>query len=111
MRDVDETWPLPGSELHHSFCIWPALVNDTTRVEEWMPPQRMVLRARGWPIGEARVTLRVRLWEDGAMVRIDEEPVRGPAALIPQALTAPPLRWRNAETLHRLAYVAEGMAD
>jgi hypothetical protein len=110
MRGVDGTWPLAGSKLHHSFGVWPALVDDTTRVEEWLPPQRMVLRARGWPIGEARVTLRVRPWADGAMVRIDEEPVDGPAALIPRALTTPLLRWRNAETLHRLAYVAEGMA-
>ncbi len=110
MRDVDETWPQPGSELHHSVGLWPALLDDTTVVEEWSPPDRMVMRARGWPIGEARVTLRVRSYDGGAMVRIDEEPVNGPAALLPALVTAPVLRWRNAETLRRLAYLAEGGA-
>lgn len=110
MRDVDETWPRPGAELHHSVGVWPALLDDTTVVEEWDPPHRMVMRAKGWPIGEARVTLRVRSYGDGTMVRIDEEPVSGPATLLPGVLTTPLLRWRNSETLHRLAYLAEGLA-
>lgn len=110
MREVDETWPAEGSQLHHSVGVWPALLDDTTVVEEWSPPNRMVIRAKGWPIGEARVTLRVRAWDGGAMVRIDEEPVRGPATLLPSLITTPLLRFRNAETLHRLAYLAEGRA-
>lgn len=110
MRDVDEAWPQPGAELHHSVGVWPALLDDTTVVEEWSPPNRMVMRARGWPIGEARVTLRVRSYDGGSMVRIDEEPVKGPATLVPTVITTPMLRWRNSETLHRLAYLAEGRA-
>lgn len=43
-------------------------------------------------------------------MRIDEEPVKGPATIVPRFLTTPMLRWRNAETLHRLAYLAEGNA-
>ena len=110
MRDVDATWPQPGAELHHSVGVWPFLLDDTTVVEEWSPPDRMVMRARGWPIGEARVTLRVRSYGGGTMVRIDEEPVSGPATMVPSLLTTPMLRWRNSETLHRLAYLAEGGA-
>ncbi|WP_217184082.1 SRPBCC family protein [Streptomyces sp. AC495_CC817] len=110
MRGVDDAWPQPGSRLHHSFGIWPLLLDDTTVVEEWDPPRTMVMRARGWPIGEARVTLRVRSFGDGSMVRIDEEPVQGPATLVPRLVTSPMLRIRNAETLHRLAYLAEGRA-
>ncbi|MCM3779741.1 SRPBCC family protein [Microbacterium hydrocarbonoxydans] len=110
MRDVDETWPQPGAELHHSVGVWPALLDDATVVEEWDPPRRMVMRAKGWPIGEARVTLRVRSYDGGCMVRIDEEPVNGPATLLPGLVTTPMLRWRNSETLHRLAYLAEGGA-
>ncbi|MGO4489248.1 SRPBCC family protein [Microbacterium sp. 2RAF4] len=111
MRDVDGTWPAVGAQLHHSVGVWPALLDDTTEVREWDPPRRIVLRARGWPMGEATVTLRARTTPTGCQVRIDEEPVAGPAALIPQFLTAPILRWRNAETLHRLSYLAEGHAD
>ncbi len=111
MRDVDESWPQAGAQLHHSVGVWPALLDDSTVVEEWSPPNRMVMRAKGWPIGEARVTLRVRKYDGGTMVRIDEEPVNGPATLLPGLLTTPLLRWRNSETLHRLAYLAEGHAS
>ncbi|MGW9157727.1 MULTISPECIES: SRPBCC family protein [unclassified Microbacterium] len=110
MRDVDDTWPDPGARLHHSFGVWPALLDDTTWVEEWNPPHRAVLRARGWPVGEARVTIRARTIPSGCQVRIDEEPVKGPATFVPALITTPMLRWRNAETLHRLAYLAEAGA-
>lgn len=108
MRGVDDSWPQAGSELRHSVGSWPLLLNDTTKVSEWDPPHRAVLIARGWPIGEAKVTLRARPHGDGCLVRIDEEPVSGPATLLPRLLTDPLLRWRNAETLHRLEYLAAG---
>lgn len=110
MRDVDASWPSPGAQLSHSVGVWPALLNDTTQILEWDPPRRAVLRARGWPVGEATVTIRARTTESGCQVRIDEEPAKGPATLLPSLITSPMLRWRNAETLHRLAYLAEGHA-
>ncbi|MGI0519872.1 SRPBCC family protein [Microbacterium maritypicum] len=110
MRGVDDTWPLPGSELHHTVGVWPLVLDDTTRSVEWDPPHRMRLIARGWPFGEANVTIRLRAQADGCLVRIDEEPRSGPATLIPRFLTAPILRARNTEALRRLAYIAEGRA-
>ena len=107
MRDVDDSWPSPAAELHHSFGVWPALLDDTTQLKEWDPPHRAVMRARGWPVGEATVTIRARRLSSGCLVRIDEDPVKGPATIIPRFLTTPMLRWRNAETLQRLAYLAE----
>ena len=56
IRGVHETWPGEGAELHHSFGVWPVLINDKTVLLEWDPPRRAVLRAHGWPIGEAQVT-------------------------------------------------------
>lgn len=111
MRGVDPAWPDQGAEIHHSFGVWPLLINDTTQIITWEPPNRVVMRARGWPVGEATVTLRVRSQGAGCLVRIDEEPVSGPATFVPPFITAPMLRWRNAETLHRLSYLAEGHAD
>lgn len=70
----------------------------------------MVMQARGWPIGEARVTVRVQPRNGGCAVRIDEEAAAGPGRLIPQPLLDLPLHWRNAETLRRLAFLAEGRA-
>lgn len=109
MRDVDDSWPEPGARLHHSVGVWPALLDDSTSSMSWNPPRQMVMTARGWPIGEARVTIDVKPIGDGCLVRIQEEAVKGPAKAIPAALGDVLLQWRNAETLHRLAYLAEGL--
>ncbi len=110
MRKVEKAWPQVGSRLHHSFGAWPALLNDVTVVEVYEPPRRMVVRAKGWPIGEARVTIDVKPRGRASVVRIQEEAVAGPGRLIPEALLDLVLYWRNTETLQRLAYLAEGMA-
>lgn len=112
MRDVDDLWPHAGGRLHHSFGVWPALIDDVTVSLTYTPPRQMVMRARGWPIGEARVTIDVRpVGDDACLVRIQEEAVRGPALLIPRVVRDLLLHARNAETLDRLAYVAEGRRD
>lgn len=110
MRDVADTWPRKGSRLHHSFGVWPFVIDDTTSVLEFDPPRRMVLQARGWPIGEARVTLDVKPRGDGCVVRLQEFAAEGPGSFIPQPLLDPALMVRNAETLRRLAHLAEGGA-
>ncbi|MDD7961459.1 SRPBCC family protein [Microbacterium thalli] len=110
MRDVADTWPREGSRLHHSFGVWPFVIDDTTSVLEFDPPRRMVLQARGWPIGEARVTLDVKPRGEGCVVRLQEFAAEGPGSFIPQPLLDPALMVRNAETLRRLAHLAEGRA-
>ena len=111
MRDVDESWPAEGSELHHSVGTWPALIDDTTSVVECHPPSRLRLRARAWPAGEADVTFRLEPRGPDTEVVIEEDAASGPATLIPPPVRAPLLTWRNNETLRRLAYVAEGRAE
>lgn len=108
MRDVDPAWPAEGTALQHSVGVWPVLIDDETVSLEWNPPHRMVVRAKGWPIGEARVTLDVRPRASGCLVRIQEEPVEGPGSWVPRFLTEPLLYVRNRETLQRLGYLAEG---
>lgn len=111
MRDVAEEWPAPGSRLHHSFGVWPALIDDATEVVAYDPPRRLVLTAKGWPLGEARVDIQVKPHPEGCLVRIQEEAVAGPGSLVPRPVMDVALQLRNAETLHRLAYLAEGMAS
>ena len=111
MRDVDANWPEVGGRLHHSVGVWPALIDDETASIEWNPPHRMVMRAKGWPIGEARVTIDVKPRGRGCVVRIQEHAVAGPATLIPRPIADAILHWRNSETLHRLAYLAEGLSS
>jgi uncharacterized protein YndB with AHSA1/START domain len=107
MREVDDEWPAVGSRLHHSVGIWPLLIDDNTEVTEATPLQSLSMRARGWPIGEAQVDIRLTPVGAGTEVVIHEEPVSGPGALMPPPVRGMSLRWRNAETLRRLAYIAE----
>ncbi|QSR29424.1 polyketide cyclase [Nocardioides sp. S5] len=108
MRDVDDTWPAVGSRLHHSVGTWPLLINDTTEVLEVEEDRRIVLKARGWPAGEARVEISLRPTADTTVVTIVENATAGPGALVPKPVQDVQLHLRNTETLRRLAFVAEG---
>ncbi|WP_460774405.1 SRPBCC family protein [Microbacterium sp. GXF7504] len=110
MRAVDVGWPARGTRLHHSVGTWPLLLDDNTEVLEYEPPRRFVVQARGWPVGEARVTLEAKPHRGGTLVRIEEHASSGPAALVPKPLMDLAIRWRNTETLRRLAFIAEGFA-
>ena len=108
MREVDASWPATGSRLHHSVGVWPALLDDNTEVTDCVPGRSLTLRARAWPTGEARVHLRLDPTGSDTTVVIEEKPVSGPAALLPPVVHGPGLKWRNTETLRRLALIAEG---
>jgi uncharacterized protein YndB with AHSA1/START domain len=107
MRDVDEAWPAPGTKLHHSFGVWPLLIDDTTKVLELESGRRLVLEARGWPVGQARVEITVEATGGGSLVSIAEDVSDGPARLVPQPVRVAGIDVRNRETLRRLAYLAE----
>ena len=110
MRQVDADWPMEGSKLSHSFGVWPALIDDDTTVLEYDFPRRMVMQPKGWPIGEARVTIDVKPRGRGSVVRIQEDAVEGPGAFVPKPLLDVGLHIRNVETLRRLAFIAEGLS-
>jgi uncharacterized protein YndB with AHSA1/START domain len=107
MRDVDKTWPEVGSQLHHSAGVWPLVVSDSTEVLDSHPGHSLKLRARGWPIGEAEVTITLEAQGANTLVEIDEDAVAGPGALVPQPIRALAIKVRNVETLRRLAFIAE----
>ena len=107
MREVDDTWPAPGSKLHHSVGLWPALIDDETVVRACEPGRMLRLRARGWPAGEADVVITLTPQDGGTLVEIEEDAVKGPGRLMPKPVRAPLIAWRNVESLRRLAHVAE----
>jgi uncharacterized protein YndB with AHSA1/START domain len=111
MRDVDEGWPATGTKLHHSFGVWPLLIDDSTEVLEMEPGKRLVLEARGWPIGKAKVEITVAADGDGTLVSIAEDATGGPAQLVPEPIRHSTIDFRNRETLRRLGYIAEGRQD
>jgi hypothetical protein len=108
IRDVDGDWPQPGAQIHHSVGLYPLMVDDSTRVEECEPPHRLRLTARAWPSGEAYVEIRVKPHPEGCEVWMDEQVTKGPTALVPKMVQDAVLRFRNDESLERLAMIAEG---
>jgi len=99
MRDVDNGWPAPGT--------WPLVIDDTTEVLEIEPDRRLVLEARGWPVGKARVEITVQPDGDDSLVSIAEDVTEGPARLVPEPIRLAGMDVRNRESLRRLAYLAE----
>jgi hypothetical protein len=87
------------------------VIDDTTEVIEIQPDQRIVLEARGWPVGTARVEITVQPDGNGSLVSIAEDVSSGPGQLVPQPVRVAAMDLRNKETLRRLAYLAEGRAD
>lgn len=110
IRDVGEGWPRRGTDIHHSFGLWPAVLDDRTTALEWDPPRRLVLKARGRPLGATQVTIEARPRPGGCVVRMTEDALGGLARFLPRSLLDAALHVRNAETLRRLAYLAEGGA-
>lgn len=111
IRDVDESWPEPGSRIHHSVGAWPLLLSDETQVERVDAPHLLALKVNAWPTGEARVVMTVRALDDGRTeVVMEEEPISGPATLVPRPLRDFVLHHRNVEALRRLSYLAAHQA-
>jgi len=107
IRDVDESWPTVGSKIHHSVGMWPLLINDDTEVLESADRRLLRFRARGWPMGEAEVEITLTAAFAGTEVVLNEDIVSGPGIFVPRPFRGLPLRWRNVESLRRLAFIAE----
>jgi uncharacterized protein YndB with AHSA1/START domain len=109
IRDVDDAWPAVGSKLHHSVGVWPLTISDHTEVLEMEPERTLVLRARAWPVGEARVEVQVRQDPEsgGSVVTMYETPTKGPGRRIHTPVQEYLLRRRNIESLERLRSIAE----
>lgn len=111
LRDVDKAWPAVGARIYHSVGSWPLMLEDHTEVLEVEPDGRIVLRARAWPSGEARVTLELTATAGGTTVTMTENAMSGPGMLVPGPIQDLGLYPRNVETLARLAAVATGRAS
>lgn len=110
IRAVEPQWPQPGSKVHHSFGIWPALIDDHTEVLACDPGRELLLKARGWPAGEAhvRVHLTPGPTPGSSVVSIVEDVTGGPGRMIPRPARQQLITPRNTEALRRLALIAEG---
>jgi uncharacterized protein YndB with AHSA1/START domain len=107
IRDVEAGWPQPGHSIHHSVGAWPLLINDSTMIEQYEPLRYLRLRVRAWPAGEGIVEFVATEQDGHCQLVMREHTAKGPATLISEAVIDPVLRLRNAETLDRLALLAE----
>lgn len=108
VRRVEPDWPDVGQRIHHSFGVWPLVLDDVTEVVESQPPRLLSLRAKGWPAGEALITLTLEREPTGTLLRITEDASSGPGLLIPRPIRQAVITPRNTESLRRLVFLAEG---
>ena len=109
IRKVEPGWPKAGTRIHHSVGLWPLLISDHTEVLRAESLRELLLEARGWPAGEAHV--RITLTPQGERVtdvEIGEDVVAGAGLLVARPARHALIKWRNTETLRRLAFMAEG---
>lgn len=108
IRAVDPGFPAVGTKIHHAFGLWPLLVQDETEILECSPTQRLVLQARGRPMGEATTAIDLTPADGGTAIRFAETPTKGPGAWVHNPLADAFLAKRLRECLARLASLVEG---
>jgi hypothetical protein len=106
IRDADAAWPAPGARFHHTIGVGPFTVNDDTQSLQAQAPRLLRMRAKGLPLGTARVTLEMTPKDGGTLVRMTETP-DGPTAILAfNPLVHLFTKARNAESLMRLEQLA-----
>jgi uncharacterized protein YndB with AHSA1/START domain len=107
IRDADPDWPAPGSKFHHTVGFGPFEVKDHTVALEAERPGLFRLRAKGRPLGTARVTLRMVPHDGGTVVEMTENPDGLSSILAVNPLMQLLTLGRNAESLMRLEELAQ----
>ncbi|MDQ1695500.1 MAG: hypothetical protein QOJ03_853 [Frankiaceae bacterium] len=106
IRDVDEAWPAVGSALHYRIGRGRLSHEGHTEVQSMEPGRRLELEAHAWPVGTARIDLRLEDAADGCLVTIVEHPNSGLGSLLHNPVGDLLLKVRNTETLRRLERLA-----
>ena len=107
VRDVDESWPQPGSRLHHRAGPWPFSLEDSSTVLSCEAPRKLAIKAGLWPGGEATVVFTLEpVAGNSTRVTIAEDFTAGPLRWVRNKLNDLVLHQRNKETLNRLSDIA-----
>jgi len=107
IRRVDPGWPEVGSQFHHTIGVGPLSTNDSTEVLAFAEGGEVVLKARGWPTGAARVTITAEEAPGGCEVVMDEVPIEGLAKMFHNPVLDGLLHLRNVESLRRMERALE----
>jgi hypothetical protein len=109
IQSIATRWPESGSRLHHSFGIWPTVVDDATEILAVRPGEPLDVRPRGRLVGEAQIAAADRR---RAALHPACNSARGrcaePAPFTPAVLNAPLLASAKREAYRQLAMLTEG---
>jgi uncharacterized protein YndB with AHSA1/START domain len=106
IRDVDPGFPAAGSRLHYTVGVGPLRHDGHTEVLSVDTGQRLELEAHAWPLGTARIVLRLTNGHPGCTVEIEEHARRGLASRLYNPVLDLVIKARNVETLRRLERAA-----
>jgi polyketide cyclase/dehydrase/lipid transport protein len=107
VRAVDASWPAPGSRLHHAVGAWPFVLRDHTVMREAEQDRRLLMTARGWPVGEAEVEIILEPEGDGTRLMMREAGIGGAGWLLRNPVGEALVYRRNVESVARLAALVE----
>lgn len=107
IRGQDPNWPERGSRFYHRVGWGPFKVKDHTEVVDVDPPRRLVIHARGRPLGTALVAFQLEPRDGGTYVTMTETAGDPLSKLSINPLTDPLVKQRNDVTLRRLKRIAE----
>ena len=107
IRDVDASWPQPGSRFHHLVGFGPVQIPDDTEVLAIEQDRMLRLKVRARPFISAEATFRVIGDDHRCVVTLEEEPAVRSVGNLVRIVMDPTMHARNHRSLRRLASVVE----
>jgi hypothetical protein len=108
IRDVDATWPKPGSRFHHVVGLGPLRLADSTEVLDIEDGSMLRLKVQARPFISAVATFRVLGSDDRSFITLEEEPALRTIGNLVRPVMDPVVHVRNHRSLRRLAELIEG---
>ena len=111
IRDVDASWPQPGSRFHHLVGFGPVQIPDDTEVLAIEQDRMLRLKVRARPFISAKATFRVIGDDRRCVVTLEEEPAVRSVGNLVRIVMDPTMHARNHRSLRRLASVVEARRE
>lgn len=107
IRDVDDTWPSPGSRFHHRVGLGWLAIPDHSSVLDIDPGRLLRLEVKARPLVSAVVTFVLVSDATGTVVAVEEEPRLRTIGNVVRPVMDPTIHLRNHRSLHRLDRIVQ----
>jgi uncharacterized protein YndB with AHSA1/START domain len=107
IRDVDDTWPRPGSQFHHRVGIGWFSIPDHSEVLDIEPGRMLRLLVEARPFIAGIVTFVLVSDSTGTAVAIEEEPRLRTIGNVVRPVMDPTIHHRNHRSLRRLDRIVQ----